>query len=109
TVANAKPPGDRLVDFLVLTTNLKDEYQGFKPYAVGSPFTLEALAATRLYTRFQNTSGKPARLTISRAGHYQPNYGGATIMLPTSADPKAKEQPTIAAGQWRPWIDIGPF
>ncbi|HZZ78335.1 MAG TPA: hypothetical protein VFE62_07440, partial [Gemmataceae bacterium] len=109
TVANAKPAGDRFVDFLILTTNLKDDYKGFKPYAVGSPFTLEALEATKLYVRFQNASDKPARLTMSRAGHYQPNYGGATIVLPEGADPKAKDQPTVAPGQWSAWINIGPF
>jgi len=109
TVANAKPAGDRFVDFLVLTTNLKDEYQGFKPYAVGSPFTLEALAASKLYVRFQNASDKPARLAMSRDGHYQPNYGGETVVLPQAADPKAKEQPAVAPGQWSEWINIGPF
>jgi hypothetical protein len=109
TVPNAKPAGDRFIDFLVLTTNLKDDYKGFKPYAVGSPFTLEALDATELYVRFQNTSDKAARLSVSRAGHYQPNYGGATTLLPAAADPKAKDQPTVAPGQWSAWINIGPF
>ncbi len=109
TVKNEKPAGDRFVDFLVLTTDLKDEYKGFKPFAVGSPFTLEALDAARLFVRFHNSSDKAARLTISRAGHYQPNYGGATTILPAAADPKAKEQPTVAPGQWSAWIDIGPF
>lgn len=109
TVPNAKPAGDRFVDFLVLTTSLKDDYKGFKPYAVGSPFALEALEASRLYLRFQNASNKPARLTVARAGHFQPNYGGATIVLPESTDQKAKEQPTVAPGQWSAWINIGPF
>lgn len=109
TVANAKPAGDRFIDFILLTTNLKDEYQGFKPYAVGSPFTLEALAASKLWVRFQNASDKPARLTVSRAGHYQPNYGGATTTLPEAANPKAKDVPTVAPGAWSEWINIGPF
>src|SRR5213079_1847425 len=30
TVANAAPAGDRFVDFVVLTTNQADDYQGFK-------------------------------------------------------------------------------
>src|SRR6185295_14261171 len=97
TVANAKPAGDRFVDFLVLTTNLKDEYKGFKPYAVGSPFTLEALEATKLYVRFQNSTNQPNRLSVQRSGHFQPNYGGATTTIP--AEP-------VAAGQISPWIDI---
>jgi hypothetical protein len=115
TVAQPKPAGDRFVDFLVLTTNLKDEYQGFKPYQVGSPFTLEAFAASELYVRFQNTSDKPASLTMSRAGHYQPNYAGATILLPAGATakgktkPKVKDEPTVAPGQWSEWLNIGPF
>lgn len=109
TVANVKPAGDRFVDFLVLTTNLKDEYKGFKPYAVGSPFTLEAIDASRLFVRFQNTSDKPARLNVSRAGHFQPNYGGATTVLPEATDKKTKDAPTVAPGQWSAWINLGPF
>ncbi|MSQ95605.1 MAG: hypothetical protein EXR98_13740 [Gemmataceae bacterium] len=100
TIANAKPAGDRFIDFLVLTTNLKDEYKGFKPYAVGSPFTNEALEASRAFMRFQNTTDKPARLSVSRAGHYQPNYGGATAMFPETA---------VAPDQWSTWVNIGPF
>lgn len=100
SVANPKPAGDRFIDFLVLTTNPKDEYQGFKPYAVGSPFTLEALAATRLYMRFQNTGAKDAQLSVSRAGHFQPNYGGATTKIP---------EKSVPAGQWSEWVNIGPF
>jgi hypothetical protein len=109
SVANPKPAGDRFVDFLVLTTNLENDYTGFKPYAVGSPFANEALDATRLFLRFQNSGAAPARLTVRRAGHFQPRYGGATIQLPHADDPKAKEQPTVAAGAWSPWINIGPF
>lgn len=99
-VANAQPAGDRFIDFIVLTTNPADEYQGFKPYAVASPFTLEALAATRLYARFQNTSAAAAKLAVSRAGHYQPNYGGANAQFPDAP---------VAPGQWSPWFNIGPF
>ncbi|MBI3821092.1 MAG: hypothetical protein HY289_00255, partial [Planctomycetes bacterium] len=109
TVANAKPAGDRFVDFLVLTTNLKDEYKGFKPYAVGSPFTNEALEATQLYVRFQNTTDKPAFLTVSRAGHYQPNYGGATAKIPDPGNPMSPQNPPVMSGQWSRWINIGPF
>lgn len=110
TIANAKPAGDRFVDFLVLTTNLKDEYMGFKPYAVGSPFTLEALDTTRLFIRFQNTTQSPTRLSVTRPiGHYQPNYGGATTVIPSAADPKAKDQPNVAPGLWSAWVNIGPF
>lgn len=99
-VANAQPAGDRFIDFVVLTTNPVDEYQGFKPYAVGSPFTLEALAATRLFARFQNTSAAAAKLAVSRAGHYQPNYGGENAQFPDAP---------VAPGQWSPWFNIGPF
>ncbi len=107
-VANTAPAGDRFVDFIVLTTNLKNDYQGFKPYAVGSPFANEALGATRLFLRFKNTTDKPARLTVARNGHFQPQYGAAKTELPPAAA-KAKEPPTVAAGQWSDWYNIGPF
>jgi hypothetical protein len=100
TVANPKPAGDRFVDFILLTTNPKDEYQGYKPYAVGSPFALEALAATKLYLRFKNSTDKPAQLTVTRNGHFQPQYGGATAKYP--------DQP-VAPGQWSAWVNVGPF
>jgi len=100
TVANPKPAGDRCVDFVVLTTNPADDYQGFRPYAVGSPFANEALAATKLYMRFQNTSAAPAQASISRVGHFQPQYGGETKLFPGAPVP---------AGQFSPWFNIGPF
>jgi hypothetical protein len=100
TLPNPKPAGDRFVDFVLLTTNPADDYVGFKPYAVGTPFANEALAATKLYLRFKHTAAAPAQLTLSRAGHFQPNYGGATM--------KAPEQP-LAPNTWSPWINIGPF
>lgn len=115
TVAQPKPAGDRFVDFIVLTTNLKDDYKGFKPYQVGSPFANEALDATRLFVRFKNDSPKPAVLTVTRAGHFQPNYGGATILLPSDFDAKGnpvvkgKGQPAVAPGQWSEWLNIGSF
>ena len=100
TVKNDKPAGDRFVDFIVLTTNPKDEYQGHKPYAVGSPFTLEALAATKLYARFKHDAAAAAQIAVTRNGHFQPNYGAATEKFP--ANP-------VAAGQWSEWFNIGPL
>jgi len=100
TLANPKPGGDRFVDFVLLTTDPADNYVGFKPYAVGSPFANEALAATRLYLRFKHAGAAPARLTVARAGHFQPQYGGATTAVP--------EQP-VAANAWSPWVNVGPF
>ncbi|MGE3804680.1 MAG: beta-galactosidase trimerization domain-containing protein, partial [Gemmataceae bacterium] len=81
-------------------TNLADDYDGFKPYKVGTPFANEAIAATKLYMRFKNTSDKPAQLVVARSGHFQPQYGGATAKYP--------EQP-VAPGQWSAWFNIGPF
>jgi hypothetical protein len=107
-VANALPAGDRFVDFVLLTTNLKNDYKGFKPYAVGSPFANEALDATQLFLRFKNSTDKPARLKVTRNGHFQPQYGGATIELPIAA-PTVKDGATVAAGQWSGWHNIGPF
>lgn len=100
TMANPAPAGDRLIDFVVLTTNPADDYKGYKPYAVGTPFANEALAATKLYMRFQNTTAEPAKLTVSRAGHFQPQYGGANTTVP-DAD--------VSPGKWSPWVNIGPF
>jgi hypothetical protein len=94
------PTGARFIDFVVLTTEPADTYVGFKPYAVGSPFMNEALAATKLHARFENTSGKPAKLAASRSGHMQPQYGGAKATFPASEVP---------AGQWSEWFDVGPF
>ena len=54
TVANPAPAGKRFVDFVVLTTEPGDTYEGFKPYKVASPFTLEALARSRVFVRFKN-------------------------------------------------------
>ncbi len=100
TVANAAPGGDRCVDFVVLTTNQNDTYKGFKPYGVATPFAEEALAETKLYMRFRNGTGAAAKLSVTRAGHFQPQYGGATTTIP--AEP-------VAAGTWSPWVNIGPF
>ncbi|MFN4260552.1 MAG: beta-galactosidase trimerization domain-containing protein [Gemmataceae bacterium] len=100
TVANAQPAGDRCVDFVLLTTNPDDTYEGYKPYRVGTPFALEALAATKLYLRFQNTSSAPAQLIVTRAGHFQPQYGGATTKIPDAP---------VTPGQWSEWVNVGPF
>jgi hypothetical protein len=94
------PTGARFIDFVVLTSEPGDTYRGFKPYAVGSPFMNEALDATRFYARFENTAAKPERLTASRAGHLQPQYGGATKSFPEG---------DVAPGQWSEWFEIGSF
>src|SRR5947209_7764659 len=107
-VPSTKPAGDRFIDFVLLTTDLKDEYKGFKPNAVGSPFANEALDATQLFLRFKNATDNPARLTLVRNGHFQPQYGSAKIELPL-ADAKMKDAPTVAAGAWSEWYNIGPF
>jgi hypothetical protein len=101
-VENVQPAGDRYIDFVVLTTEPGDTYQGFKPYAVGSPFTVEALAQSRVYLRFKNHSAAPAKLKLNTpTGHYQPNYGARATEIPEAAP--------VAPGQWSPWVNIGPF
>ncbi|MCY3018776.1 MAG: hypothetical protein NTW87_07080, partial [Planctomycetota bacterium] len=100
TVANEQPAGDRMVDFVLLTTSPADDCEGFKKKAVGTPFAFEALAATKLYLRFQNSGNAAGQLTVTRAGHFQPNYGGATQRFPAT---------TVAPGQWSEWFNIGPF
>ncbi|MFO0870970.1 MAG: hypothetical protein U0935_18750 [Pirellulales bacterium] len=100
TLASPAPAGERCIDFVLLTTNPANDYRGFKPYAVGSPFLNEALDATSLYLRFRNASSIPGQLTLSRAGHFQPQYGGATARFPDAP---------VAPGQWSSWMNIGPF
>jgi hypothetical protein len=100
TVANEKPAGDRFVDFVLLTTSPADNYKGFKPNGVGTPFAFEALAATQLFMRFRNPATAGAKLVVKRAGHFQPNYGGEAAEFP---------QAEVAAGQWSEWFNIGPF
>ena len=100
TVPNPEPAADRFVDFVVLTTSPEDSYVGHKPYRVGTPFANEALAATRLFMRFQNTAGTAAKLEVRRAGHFQPNYGGAKAQYPGT---------DVKPGEWSRWFNIGPF
>jgi hypothetical protein len=100
TLKSPDPAGARFIDFVVLTTNPADDYEGFKPYRVGSPFTNEALAATRLFLRFRHAGKAAAQLTVARAGHYQPNYGAATAKFPAKP---------VAAGAWSEWFNVGPF
>lgn len=101
TEPNAAPAGDRYVDFVVLTTSMTGDYIGYKPYAVSTPFAGEALAATRLFLRFKNTADIPAQLLIKRPiGHFGPDYRPAEDILP---------QVPVPAGQWSPWVNIGPF
>ena len=95
TIDNPKPAGARMIDFVVLTTSPDDGYVGHKPYRVGSPFTNEAFAATKFYMRFKGAGDNG--LTISRRGHYQPNYGGAKLKLQGGTD------------GWSKWQNIGPF
>jgi hypothetical protein len=97
---NLEPAGDRCLDFVLLTTNPANDYQGFKPYAVGSPFMNEAFAATKLYLRFKHSLPTASQLTLTRAGHFQPQYGGAKNQVPETA---------VAPGQWSAWVNIGPF
>lgn len=102
TVANPAPAGKRFLDFVVLTTEPGNTYEGFKPYGVASPFTLEALAKTRLFVRFKNSSAAPAQLKLrTPTGHYQPNYGSRATEIP--------EAGPVPPGQWSPWVNIGPF
>jgi hypothetical protein len=99
-VENPSPAGDRFIDFIVLTTKPEDSYEGFKPYSVGSPFAMEALAATKLYVRFKHSGlgTGPVHLTVSRGGHFQPQYGGATTKV--AGAPRT---------EWSKWENIGPF
>lgn len=100
TVENPAPAGDPMIDFVVLTTNPENDYQGFRPYRIASPFLFEAIAASELYMRFRNTTDAPAQLNILRRGHLQPNYGTENRDFP--------DEP-VAAGEWSPWFNIGSF
>jgi hypothetical protein len=102
TVDNPAPAGRRFVDFVVLTTEKEDTYQGFKPYKVASPFTLEAFAQSRVFVRFKNSSAAAAKLQLKAPkGHYQPIYSPRTTQIP--------EGDAVPPGQWSPWVHIGPF
>lgn len=91
-------PADRMVDFVLLTSNTDNNYRGYEPYQAGSPFTYEALAATELYIRFKNDTAAEVSLSArKRVGHYQPVYSGWT-----------KELVSAAAGQWSDWYNFGP-
>jgi len=94
------PNGDRFIDFIVLTTDLANNYKGFKPYGIATPFAEEALAAGKLFMRFQNTAVKPAQINLFRGGHFQPQYGGVNATFPAAA---------VAPGLWSEWFNIGPF
>ncbi len=100
SVANDNPAGDRMIDFVLLTTEPEDTYTGLKPYRCGSPFVLDALAQTELYLRFLNSTPVPAQLKLTRGGHFQPNYNRVSTNMPAAA---------VEAGQWSPWFNIGPF
>ncbi|NQU11429.1 hypothetical protein HQ590_11600 [bacterium] len=100
SVAQPEPAGDRFIDFIVLTTEPEDTYQGYQPRGSGSPFMFESLAASRLYARFKNTTDKPAVLTArATGGHMVPLYWGQSGEFPT------KDQP-VAPGQWSPWFNL---
>jgi len=95
------PPGDwRMIDFLVLTTNLTDTYQGWSPYQSASPFCLEAFAAQSLYLRFSNAAPQSARLRVTRHGHYNPDYSNPSTNCPAAL---------VNPSEWSPWFNIGPF
>ncbi|OGV62298.1 MAG: hypothetical protein A2498_00115 [Lentisphaerae bacterium RIFOXYC12_FULL_60_16] len=99
SVKGAAPAADPMIDFIVLTTEPTDTYKGLKPYGVGSPFCLEASAATELYIRFKNNGGQPVQLSVVKGpGHFQPNYGGWNIKVPDAP---------VAAGQWSSWYNLG--
>lgn len=99
TEKNPSPAGKRMVDFIVLTTNQNSNYIGREPYSVATPFANEALAATRLYMRFKNSSDQPAQLKVKTRQHFQPNYRGSTKTYPDQA---------VAPGAWSEWVNVGP-
>ena len=96
-LANPAPAGDRFVDFVLLTTNPADVPTFGQPSTL---FAIDALRESRLFMRFENTTGEAARIAWARRGHYQPGgYSGGKGTLP--AEP-------VAAGQWSSWENIGP-
>jgi len=97
TVRGGPDQEDAMVDFILLTTNVEDDYKGYRPYQAGSPFTYEALSATPLYVRFLNPTDADAALHLRKPiGHYQPVYGGW-----------GKDLPLTAPGAWSEWYNIG--
>ena len=113
TVDNAKPAGDRYVDFVVLTTEMDDTYKDKKRNGQAkSPFMFEAMHAAPIYMRFKNTGKQPiqARLTTF-FGHFTwhcaPKSG---VFPPMPPRPKKGEAPQpvqkVAPGQWSDWYKI---
>lgn len=97
TVSNPAPAGDRFVDFVVLTTEKEDKYEGYSPAGISSPFMLEAIRGEQVFARFKNPLGVASKLAARAAGHLQPIYSGKSGQFPDAE---------VAGGQWSPWFNI---
>jgi hypothetical protein len=99
TLKSDSPAGDRYIDFVVLTTELKDTcLEWGKAGLAKSPFIYEALRATPINLRFRNVSGLPARARLNtHFGHFSWSYAAKRGAVPTDA---------VQPGKWSPWVNI---
>ena len=117
TAKNIDPAGDRYVDFVVLTTETGDTYQGkHRNGQSKSPFMFEAMHAAPIYMRFKNVGKQPIQAQLhTNFGHFTWHCGPKSAILPSPPKmPKRKRGepapkvivPQIQPGQWSPWYKI---
>lgn len=113
TVKNEDPAGDRYVDFIVLTTEMADMFEGkFRNGQSKSPFMFEAMHAAPIYLRFKNVGKQPIHVSLNALfGHFTWHCAPKRGVLPPLPPKPAKGQPAaepekIQPGQWSPWYKI---
>ena len=113
TVANVEPSGDRYVDFVVLTTEMADTFEGKKRNGQSkSPFMFEAMHDASIYLRFKNVGRQPIQAMLNtNFGHFTWHCAPKRGVLPPLPPRPKKGQPALEVekvqpGQWSPWYKI---
>ena len=98
-LANPEPAGDRFIDFVLLTTSPDDSCLGWEQHGQAkSPFTFEALRATPLYLRFQNTTNQAAKAKLfTHFGHFTWHCAPKRAVVP---------EQVVGPNKWSPWVNI---
>ncbi len=96
---NPEPAGDRFVDFVLLTSSPDDTCIGWEKHGQAkSPFTFEALHATPIYLRFENTTNQPAKASLfTHFGHFTWHCAPKRAVVP---------EQVVGPGKWSPWVNI---
>ena len=91
--------GDRYVDFVVLTTEKADTFEGKKKYGQSkSPFMFEAMHATPIYMRFKNTGKDPAQARLhTQFGHFTWHGAPKVAVMPKAS---------VAPGERCEWFHL---